>query len=63
MFSPVVASKQNCSVIDVDGNQYIDVSLCDGMVSFGHAYMFKAGLKRAVDFLPCRTNHMDFLTQ
>ena len=26
-FLPVVASKQNCSVIDVDGNQYIDVSL------------------------------------
>ena len=44
-FLPVVASKQNCSVIDVDGNQYIDVSLCDGMVSFGHAYMFKAGLE------------------
>ena len=44
-FLPVVASKQNCSVIDVDGNQFIDVSLCDGMVSFGHAYMFKAGLE------------------
>ena len=44
-FLPVMASKSNCYAVDVDGNEYIDLSLSNGMISFGHAYEFNEGLK------------------
>eukprot|EP00942_MAST-04A_sp_MAST-4A-sp1_P012415 g12415.t1 len=44
-FLPVMASKSNCYAVDVDGNEYIDLSLSNGMMSFGHAYEFNEGLK------------------
>ena len=40
-----MASKSNCYAVDVDGNEYIDLSLSNGMISFGHAYEFNEGLK------------------
>ena len=44
--NPIYFDKASGAIVtDVDGNEYIDLSLSNGMISFGHAYEFNEGLK------------------
>jgi spore coat polysaccharide biosynthesis protein SpsF len=60
LFLPVMASKHHCYAYDVDGNEFIDLSLCNGMVSFGHVYGFEEGIKSGGHSLEITYKHYGF---